>query len=97
MGLNTTQLKKLAQLSKIAIADDDLEEMAAEVSAIIEHVESLNEIDTTDIEPVYQVNGIVNTLDDLRIDEISEQVPSETLLANAPEKMGTSIKVPKVL
>ncbi|MBP6880777.1 Asp-tRNA(Asn)/Glu-tRNA(Gln) amidotransferase subunit GatC [Candidatus Saccharibacteria bacterium] len=97
MGLNTTQLKKLAQLSKIAIADDDLEEMAAEVSAIIEHVESLNEIDTTDVEPVYQVNGIVNTLDDLRVDEITKQVPSKTLLTNAPEKVGTSIKVPKVL
>ena len=97
MGLNTTQLKKLAQLSKIAIADDDLEEMAAQVSAIIEHVESLNEIDTTDVEPVYQVNGIVNTLDDLRVDEITKQVPSKTLLTNAPEKVGTSIKVPKVL
>ena len=97
MGLNTTQIKKLAQLSKIAIADDDLEEMAAEVSAIIEHVESLNEIDTTDVEPVYQVNGIVNTLDDLRVDEITKQVPSKTLLTNAPEKVGTSIKVPKVL
>ena len=54
----------------------------------------LDELDTSSVEPTFQVTGLQNVMRD---DVIEPQLPRESLLALAPDQLGGQIKVPKVL
>ena len=87
----------LARLSKISVDDDEVEKLRKELDDILGFIDELQSEDTDNIQPTYQVNGITNTLADLRSDEIETQIDKKELLKNAPELDGDYIKVPKVL
>lgn len=93
--LSKDEVKKLAQLSKIAVTDDEIEKFRNELEAILDHVEQLQSIDTEGVEPIYQVTGLENIT---REDEVDDyKTSTDELLANAPDKQDGQIKVPKVL
>ena len=85
----------LAQLSNLQLADDEIEALQADLGNILDYVTQLGELDTTGVEPTYQVTDLENvTRDDV------VQAPSadrEQLLALAPDQASSQIKVPKVL
>lgn len=92
------EIIKLAKLSNIELSEDEIEKYQTEVSAIVEMITKLKEIDTDGVEPTYQVSGNVSTLQTMRDDVISDDlVPSDELLKLAPRSSETEIKVPKVL
>ena len=86
---------KLAQLSSLQLSDDEIDGLHDDIGRILGYVEQLEELDTSDIEPAYQVTGLDNVFRDDVIDATGPQ--PETLLALAPERVGNQIKVPKVL
>ncbi len=84
-----------ASLSKIAVSEEEATKLQAELDAILGYVQQLNELDTTDVEPTYQVTGLTNVD---RADEIIDyNVDQQALLGNAPHVQDNQIKVPKVL
>lgn len=86
---------KLAALSAITLADDEVDSLRIDIENILGYVQQLGELDTTDVEPTYQVTDLQNVT---RADEIIDYgVTREDLLALAPETVDTSVKVPKVL
>ncbi|MES2875919.1 MAG: Asp-tRNA(Asn)/Glu-tRNA(Gln) amidotransferase subunit GatC [Patescibacteria group bacterium] len=86
---------KLASLSSLQLADDEIEGLQADLLAILGYVEQLNELDTEGVTPAYQVTGLQNVLRD---DEVAtSEVSRENLLALAPETKDNHVKVPKVL
>ena len=86
---------KLAQLSSLQLADDEIDNLVADLGNIIKYVEQLDELDTEGVEPTYQVTGLENvTREDTVMDSGIER---EELLALAPEQADNQIKVPKVL
>ena len=87
----------MARLRKISVDDDEVETLSKELDDILGFIDELQSEDTDNIQPTYQVNGITNTLADLRSDEIETQIDKKELLKNAPELDGDYIKVPKVL
>jgi aspartyl-tRNA(Asn)/glutamyl-tRNA(Gln) amidotransferase subunit C len=85
----------VAMLAKIAVSDDEAAKLQAELSTIIDYVQQLDALDTTGVEPTYQVTGLSNVSREDKI--IDYGVSQEALLANAPNAKDGQIKVPKVL
>lgn len=85
----------LASLSSIALSDQEIDVLAADISSILDHIATLQELDTTDVEPTYQVTDLefVSRPDVIE----TSAVDREALLALAPEQANHQIKVPKVL
>ncbi len=86
---------KLAVLSSLQLEDSEVDGLRTDIEAILGYVEQLDELDTTGVIPAYQVTGLKNVLREDVIDVGS--IDRETLLALAPERSGSLIKVPKVL
>lgn len=84
----------LAQLSSLQLRQDEVDGLVKDISGILEYVEQLAELDTTDVEPTYQVTGLENVW---RTDDVQEGIERDRLLALAPESKEDQIKVPKVL
>lgn len=93
--ITTTDVRHLAQLSNLQISDDEVENLRGDLENILGYIEQLGELDTTGVDPTYQVTGLENVWRD---DEVQDSgVSREKLLALAPEQADNSVKVPKVL
>ena len=93
--ITTDDVRHLAQLSNLQLADDEVETLRGDLENILGDIEQLGELDTTGVEPTYQVTGLENVWRD---DEVQDAgVSREQLLELAPEQTDHSVKVPKVL
>lgn len=85
----------LAQLSSLELVDIEIDNLQTDLSNILGYVEQLNNLDTTGIEPTYQVTGLSNVWRDDKV--INYGVTRDKLLKLAPEFVDFQVKVPKVL
>ncbi len=94
-SISVDDVKYVASLAKIAITDTEAIKLTKELDAILGYVRQLDGVDTTGLEPTYQVTGLVNvTRPDVPVDYGTSQ---EDLLKNAPRRRDGYIEVPKVL
>ncbi|MEO5690862.1 MAG: Asp-tRNA(Asn)/Glu-tRNA(Gln) amidotransferase subunit GatC [Candidatus Saccharimonadales bacterium] len=94
-SISIDDVKRLAQLSALTISDDEAESLRRQLGDILGYVEQLDQVDTTGLEPTYQVGGLENVM---REDTVHDYgVDQEALLKNAPEVENGQIKVKKVL
>jgi aspartyl-tRNA(Asn)/glutamyl-tRNA(Gln) amidotransferase subunit C len=94
-SISIDDVKKLAQLSALSITDEEAENLSKDLESILQFVEQLNDVDTTGLEPTYQVTGLTNVSRD--DDLIDYKVGREELLKNAPDQKDGSLKVKRVL
>lgn len=93
--ITTDDVRHLAQLSNLQLAESEIENLRGDLENILGYIEQLGELDTTGVEPTYQVTGLENVWRD---DEVqASDVSREQLLELAPEQAASSVKVPKVL
>ena len=94
-SISINDVKKLSTLSALALSDEQVEAMRQELMQILDYFEMLNEVDTENVTPTYQVTGLANVM---REDVVSStQLPQEELLKNTPLTEQGLIKVPRVL
>ena len=93
-NISTSDIQHLASLSSLALADDEVDGLRQDLENIIGYIEQLGELDTSGVEPTYQVTGLENVW---REDEVQPGIPAEKLLEMAPEKQNNQVKVPQVL
>jgi len=87
-------VRHVGVLSRIDLTDEQVEKFAAQLGAIIEAFDKLNELDTENVEPMAHAVEIRNVLaDDVPGVSLS---PAEAL-ANAPQRDGDFFKVPRVI
>ncbi len=86
---------RLAQLSSLQLAEDEVDALATDIGNIVGYIEQLGELDTQGVEPTYQVTGLTNVWRDDVVQE--SDVTREQLLGLAPEQQAGAVKVPKVL
>ncbi len=85
----------LASLSALALEPSEVDSLRDDLQQILNYVNQLAELDTSAVEPTYQVTGLTSVY---RADEVEAgPVSSQQLLDLAPARDGQSIKVPKVL
>ena len=97
MILSEQDVRRVAELANLALSDEEIARMARDLSGILEHVNKLNELDTTDVEPMSQV--LFETAETAALREDRERPPlsNHDALANAPLAGGGYFKVPKVI
>ena len=94
MDIKREDILHLADLSEFALTDSEIESLGGDLKGIIKYISQLDELDTTDVEPTYQVFEMENVWRD---DEILEQdATREELLALTKNEKDNQIKVPKV-
>lgn len=93
-NISTSDIQHLASLSSLALADDEVDGLRQDLENIIGYIEQLGELDTSGVEPTYQVTGLENVW---REDEVKSGVSRDGLLGLAPEKQNNQVKVPQVL
>lgn len=95
MEINCDTIKHLADLSDLALSEAEEQSLGKDLQNIIGYISELDELDTENVEPTYQVFEMENVW---RADEVKPQEAGrEALLALTKEQKDNQIKVPKVL
>ena len=94
MKIDKKTTKKIANLSRIDISDDEIEEFSVQLSSIIDWVEQLNEVNTDNIKPL---NNVSFQKLRFREDNVEKNNNKEEILSNAPDKIENYFVVPKVV
>ncbi len=94
MALDIATVRRIARLARIRVPEDDLPVMAEELSRIMDWIEQLNAVDTSNVEPMTSVAGMRLPQ---RPDVVSDGGIPEKVLANAPDRVGNFFTVPKVV
>ena len=92
--IDEAQVKKVAKLSRLELTEAEVEEFTEQLSAILDYVEKMNQLDTGNIEPLAHCLPINNVF---REDCAKESLGTEKVLANAPDRDESFFKVPKIL
>lgn len=94
MPITREQVDYVAHLSRLALSEEEKELFADQLDAILESMEKLNELDTTDVEPLVHIAPRNNVF---REDEPGESLSREQAIANAPEQSEGCFKVPRII
>ena len=94
MSIDTDTVRKVAHLARIAVRDDELAPLAAELYSILGWVEQLGEVDVTGVEPMTSVTPMALKR---RADEVTDGDRQADILANAPDAREGFFTVPKVV
>jgi aspartyl-tRNA(Asn)/glutamyl-tRNA(Gln) amidotransferase subunit C len=94
MALTSDEVRRIATLARVHLADDEVERMREQLSGILAHFETLNAIDTDDVPPTAQTFDLTNVQ---RADEPRESSPLADVLSNAPRREGDYLRVRAVL
>jgi aspartyl-tRNA(Asn)/glutamyl-tRNA(Gln) amidotransferase subunit C len=94
MQVTSEMVDKMARLARLEFNDADKEAIRLDLEKMIAFVEKLNELDTSNVEPLIHMSESVNIL---REDEVKGSVTREEALRNAPDTDGTYFRVPKVI
>ncbi len=92
--IDAEQVRKVAKLSRLDLTETEVAEFAGQLSAILDYMEKMNELDTTNVEPLAHCLAVKNVF---REDTARESLGTEKALANAPQRDGEFFKVPKIL
>lgn len=95
VNLTRDDVLHLAQLARISLTDDEVEEFSDELSAILQYVEQLSAVDVTGLKPTNQVTGLTNVM---REDVVKDYgyAPLD-LLKNVPNVQDNQIKVKRMI
>jgi aspartyl-tRNA(Asn)/glutamyl-tRNA(Gln) amidotransferase subunit C len=88
------QIDAVAHLARIALTDEERQSLGQHLASVLDYVAKLEELDTSDVEPMAHVMGIENVFRD---DEPRPSTPREDMLANAPDQACGCYLVPRVI
>jgi len=94
MSVTKEDVKKVARLSRIAVPDEKLGQLADELTGIIGWIEQLNEVDVEGVEPM---TSVVATRLPMRKDVVTDGDLQDQVLANAPRAEDGFFVVPKAV
>jgi aspartyl-tRNA(Asn)/glutamyl-tRNA(Gln) amidotransferase subunit C len=94
MSVDRATVHRIAHLARIAISEDEAARLETELSGILEWVAQLDEIDTTDVEPMTRVVAMTMKK---RPDVVSDGDCADAILRNAPVVDDDYFVVPKIV
>jgi aspartyl-tRNA(Asn)/glutamyl-tRNA(Gln) amidotransferase subunit C len=89
--LEREQVIHVARLARLELDEAELEKMAAELSAVLDHVERIRELDLADVPPTSHAVDIAGVM---RADEPQPSLSRDVILAAAPEPVAGGFGVP---
>jgi aspartyl-tRNA(Asn)/glutamyl-tRNA(Gln) amidotransferase subunit C len=94
MSVTLQQVESIATLAKLTFSDEEKETFVEQFNQILKYMEKLNELDTENVEPTYNVLDLKNVT---RADVAKPWLTQEEALANAPKSKHGFFSVPKVI
>jgi aspartyl-tRNA(Asn)/glutamyl-tRNA(Gln) amidotransferase subunit C len=94
MTLSLDEVRHVATLCRLALTPDEEARMQDQLSSILEHVNRLQEVDTSTVAPTSSGLDLHNVQ---RPDVARPSLPVEAVLANAPERSGNLFRVRAIL
>jgi aspartyl-tRNA(Asn)/glutamyl-tRNA(Gln) amidotransferase subunit C len=93
-GISRADVAHLADLARISLSDDELDHLASELPAILDHVRVVQEAAGDDVTPMSHPLPVSNVFRD---DEVRESLTADEALAAAPASEQQRFLVPKIL
>lgn len=87
-------VRYVANLARLELSDDEIAVFQPQLDAILAHVESLAQLDVSDVEPMAHAAPV---FDRMREDVPHTSLSPEAVLQNAPDQSLGQIRVPKVV
>jgi aspartyl-tRNA(Asn)/glutamyl-tRNA(Gln) amidotransferase subunit C len=103
MKVTEKDVTYVADLANLELTPDESQHMVADLNSILGHMDQLNRLDTTGVEPLAELvssfapQGTADFAYAQRADEVRSGLTREAALANAPDTDGTCFRVPKVI
>jgi aspartyl-tRNA(Asn)/glutamyl-tRNA(Gln) amidotransferase subunit C len=94
MSVDADTVRRIAHLARIAVADSEVENLRAELNAMLAFVEQLQEVDVEGVEPMTSVTPMAMKK---RHDVVTAGDDAEAVLKNAPQSADNYFLVPKVV
>jgi aspartyl-tRNA(Asn)/glutamyl-tRNA(Gln) amidotransferase subunit C len=92
MSVSVEEVRHIARLARLRLSDEEETAMASQLSQILDYIEQLNELDTSDVEPMSHVLDLVNAT---REDVVEQRISHEEALQNAPAADSDYFRVPR--
>ena len=93
MSISIEEVKKIAELSRLELTPAEEERHAETISAVLDYMKILNEVDVSGVEATYQVTGLENVV---REDGVIDCDHKEGLMSQMPEVEKNELVVPEV-
>lgn len=97
MKITEKEVRYVADLANLKLTEAEVARFQADLDGILQHMDQLNEIDTSGVEPMAQVLLGADPAATLRADVAALPLDNQAALANAPQPGGGYFKVPKVI
>jgi aspartyl-tRNA(Asn)/glutamyl-tRNA(Gln) amidotransferase subunit C len=94
VALTREEVQHIALLARLELTAEEEATFSQQLGKILEYVQMLQEVDTSDVQPTAHV---VETENPMRDDEVVNAPQVDRMLANAPERDGDYFKVPKII
>jgi aspartyl-tRNA(Asn)/glutamyl-tRNA(Gln) amidotransferase subunit C len=89
--IDRDQVLHVARLARLRLTDEEVERMSSELSAVLDHIENISQLDLDGVEPTSHVIELENVLRD---DVPRPSWPRETVLEPAPDAADNGFRVP---
>ncbi len=97
MKITEEEVRYVADLANLQLTNDEIGRLRSDMDEILAHMDKLNELDTSNVEPMAQVLYDAEETATLRDDVERPVLGSKVALANAPLSGAGCFKVPKVI
>lgn len=94
MAISREEVEHVALLARLGLTDEELETFAGQLSAILDYMRIINQLETSEIPPTAQVIPLRNVMRD---DIPRPSLPIDEVLQNAPDREGSYFRIPPVL
>ncbi|WP_353093230.1 Asp-tRNA(Asn)/Glu-tRNA(Gln) amidotransferase subunit GatC [Tissierella praeacuta] len=90
------QVEHIANLARLKFSEEEIDEFTNKFAEVLEYIETLNEVDTENVEPTYQVNNHIQVLREDIVEE-GEGLTREEVLQNAIEEQYGYFKLLRIV
>lgn len=97
MKITEQEVRRIAELANLALTEEEIVRMTADMDGILTHIDQLNALDTSKVEPMAQVLYDAEETATLREDIERKPLGNADALANAPVSGQGYFKVPLVI
>jgi aspartyl-tRNA(Asn)/glutamyl-tRNA(Gln) amidotransferase subunit C len=94
MSVTNDEVRYVANLARLQFDDKEIESLAADMNKILEYMELLNEVDTSEVEPL---DHVIELESRLRPDQAGEPLSHDEAMKNAPDADSDYFRVPRVI
>jgi aspartyl-tRNA(Asn)/glutamyl-tRNA(Gln) amidotransferase subunit C len=94
MSLSEKDVQYVAKLARLEVTDQEVAKYTQQLGNILEYVQQLNKLDTTNVEPLAHVLDLKNVA---REDKPAPSLTQQEVLSNGPEVQSGHFRVPKIM